>query len=229
VTILAVLFDVGGPIDTEVESERYIDGVIRAALEASGIAVSDEAYAEANRWAVESFAPNAYRAIVWRLCGNNHELALRVGELSFPERTFEPRPGMADLLRSLSEAGLKLGLAANQSTRVLDDLDRHGLGRYFGHREVSGHHGFRKPDVRLFLRACEALGVEPKECAMVGDRIDNDIVPARLLGMHTVLFRTGRHREQQPRSIDEVPDFEVADVPSLEASLQALIERPTTT
>ena len=37
---------------------------------------------------------------------------------------------------------------------------------------------------------------------MVGDRIDNDIAPATTLGMRTVLFRTGRHAAQQPRSTD---------------------------
>jgi putative hydrolase of the HAD superfamily len=228
VTVRAVLFDVGGPIDTEIESEQSIDSLIRARLEGAGVQVSDEDYAAANRWAVESFAPNAYKAIIWRLCGSNHELASRLGRQPFAGRTFELRPGMAELLRSLSGSGMKLGLAANQSARVLEELDRLSIGQCFTHREVSGHHGFRKPDVRLFLRACEDLEVDPGECIMVGDRIDNDIAPARLLGMRTVLFRTGRHRHQQPRRVDEVPDFEVADVPSLEASLRALIERPTT-
>ena len=45
---------------------------------------------------------------------------------------------------------------------------------------------------------------------MVGDRIDNDIVPAKLLGMSTVLMRTGRHIDQQPRSVDEIPDVSIS-------------------
>jgi FMN phosphatase YigB (HAD superfamily) len=118
---------------------------------------------------------------------------------------------------------LKLGLAANQPARVLADLDRLGIGRFFSHREVSGHHGYLKPDVRLFLRACEDLGVEPGECIMVGDRIDNDIFPANSLGMTTVLFRTGRHIEQQPRSWDDMPDREVRDVDTLSAALDGLL------
>ena len=47
---------------------------------------------------------------------------------------------------------------------------------------------------------------------MVGDRIDNDIAPARVLGIHAVLFRTGRHRAQEPRTWEEIPDAEVHDV-----------------
>ena len=58
---------------------------------------------------------------------------------------------------------------------------------------------------------------------MVGDRIDNDIAPARLLGMRAVLYRTGRHISQQPRSLEEVPNVEVRDVPGLAAALDSLL------
>jgi HAD superfamily hydrolase (TIGR01509 family) len=126
------------------------------------------------------------------------------------------------MLQRLHARGLRLGLAANQPARVIAELDRYGIGQYFAHREVSGHHGYRKPDVRLFLRALDDLGVTPEEAVMVGDRIDNDIVPARLLGMRTVLIRTGRHAAQQPRSAEEVPDVEVADVAGMESAILRL-------
>lgn len=58
---------------------------------------------------------------------------------------------------------------------------------------------------------------------MVGDRIDNDIYPAKSLGMAAILFRTGRHRDQQPRTFDEVPDAEVTTVDGLATALDALI------
>lgn len=224
-TVRAVLFDVGGPIDTEVEAERMLDAQIRARFENAGVAVSDEAYAAANRWAVDAFAPDTYKAIAWRLSGGDIALVRRVTLERFPGRKFELRPGIPGLLQSLAARGMKLGLAANQPARILEELDKAGIGQLFGHREVSGHHGYRKPDVRLFLRACEQLGVVPEECAMVGDRIDNDIVPAQMLGMATVLFRTGRHEAQQPRSVDEVPDFEVTDIEGLAAALGTLNDR----
>ena len=86
-------------------------------------------------------------------------------------------------------------------------LEAHGIAKYFESQAVSGTHGFYKPDVRLFLHACEALGVAPEECIMVGDRIDCDIVPAKQLGMRTVRLRTGRHASQEPRSEDERPAY----------------------
>lgn len=223
--IRAVLFDIGGPIDTELISEQANDRAIRAALEAEGIAVTNESYAAANVYAVEAFAPDAYASIIWRLAGSNAELARRAysrfhaeGRLA-PAAGIELRPGIAKLIEALHARRLLLGLAANQPLRVISELDRHGIGRYFAHREVSGHHGYRKPDVRLFLRACEDLQVEPAECVMIGDRIDNDIAPANLLGMRTVRFRTGRHIAQQPRSVSELPDTEVSTVDELSEAL----------
>jgi putative hydrolase of the HAD superfamily len=232
-TIKAVLFDVGGPLDTELIHEHLFDLHIREALEAEGVEVDDARFAEANRWAVDSFAWNAYEAIVWRLSGGNVDLSRRVmqrvADRNHERRAardgIELRDGIPDLLKSLHERGIRIGLAANQPLAILDALDRRGVGQYFHHREVSGTHGYRKPDVRLFLRACDELDVSPEECIMVGDRIDNDIVPAKWLGMRAILFRTGRHIEQQPRSWRELPDVEVRDVPGLALAISAMLDR----
>jgi putative hydrolase of the HAD superfamily len=223
----AVLFDVGGPINTEVAHERGWDAGILAGFTEAGRAVSAERYAAAWRWAVAAFAPNAYAAVIWTLAGGDAPLARAIYDAAARQAhergAFELRPGIAVLFTSLHERGLLLGLAANQPAAALARLDAAGVGCFFTHREVSGVHGYAKPDVRLFLRACEQLGVAPDACIMVGDRVDNDIAPARLLGMRTVLFRTGRHATQQPRSWDELPDAEVHSVDELCAALDALL------
>jgi FMN phosphatase YigB (HAD superfamily) len=76
----------------------------------------------------------------------------------------------------------------------------------------------------LFLRACETLALGPRECVMVGDRVDNDIAPAKGLGMAAVLLRSGRHAAQQPRWWGEVPDAEVEDVAGLWAALRVILD-----
>ncbi|MFN8507931.1 MAG: HAD family hydrolase [Dehalococcoidia bacterium] len=229
----AVLFDVGGPIDTEVRFEQLVDRDIRAAFGAEGVAVSDAAYADADARAVAAFAPDAYSAITWTLAGGDAALAARVmarfrnpeaGARRQTERGgIELRPGIVDLLRWLHGEGILLGLAANQPARVVAELDALGCGALFSHREVTGHHRLRKPDVRLFLRACDDLGVAPEKTIMVGDRIDNDIAPARWLGMAAIRLRTGRHANQQPRAHDEVPHADVDTVPALRDALARLL------
>ena len=227
-SIRAVLFDVGGPLDTEILHEQFVVKYILRAVRAVGCTPTETEFADASAAAVRAFAPDAYAAMIWRICGEDEATAreaLRLFQQEWSTKRhaerggIELRPGIGELLKRLHARGLLLGLAANQPARIIDELDRHGLGELFAHREVSGHHGYRKPDVRLFLRACEDLGVEPQECIMVGDRIDNDIFPARLLGMRTVLFRTGRHIKQRPRTLDEVPDYTVSTVEELEAAI----------
>lgn len=229
--IRAVLFDVGGPLDTEILHEQHVDQFLLRAVQAVGCAPTEEEFAAAASAAVSSFAPNAYAAMTWTLCHQGPEKTARALHLFQTEWAaeryalrdgLELRPGMPEVLRNLHARGLLLGLAANQPTRVIAELDRYGIGHFFSHREVSEHHGYRKPDVRLFLRACEDLGVSPEECVMVGDRIDNDISPARLLGMQTVLFRTGRHINQVPRSLAEVPHETVETPLELEAAVLRL-------
>lgn len=225
-SVRAVLIDVGGPLATEVEHERAIDEDIRSSFPA----VTDAEYAETWRAVVDSFAPNAYAAVIWRLASGDEEIAppvyAEVARRSHARGSFELRDGIPELLADLSARGLRLGLAANQPTEVIARLEQHGVAGYFDSQAVSGTHGYRKPDLRLFLHACEALGVAPEECIMVGDRIDCDIVPAKQLGMRTVRLRTGRHAGQKPRSWDEQPDAQAIDVPGLRAAIfRCLTER----
>ncbi len=225
----AVLWDVGGPINTEVEHERLIDGDILAALAEEGVNIDSETYAIAARYAVDSYAPDAYKALIWRLCEEDQELARRVHkrmhDLAAGRRAFELRDGISDVLADLHQRGIKLGLVANQPESTIQELNDHGVGKFFQHQAFSGTLGFRKPDVRLFLAACDAFKVQPDECVMVGDRVDNDIAPAATLGMYTVLLRTGRHHEQRPRSWDEIPDATVSNVEELHRALLVLLNR----
>jgi HAD superfamily hydrolase (TIGR01549 family) len=229
--IRAVLFDVGGPLDLEVAHEAAIDADLRAGLAREGIVISEAAWRDANEFAVASFAPSVYKALIWRLTSGDAAVSARiyewVEERGHGRDIFELRPGIAGVLEALRQRGFKLGLVANQPAAVLARLERHGIAHYFANHGISGVYGYRKPDVRLFLRACEDLGVEPTECVMVGDRIDNDVVPAKLLDMRTVLLRTGRHIAQQPRSWDETPDAEVHDAAGILTAIEALIRQPS--
>ena len=234
-SIRAVLFDVGGPIDTEVTGERLIDEAIHAELEADGIDVSGTEYEAANAWAVDSFAPRTYEAIIWKLADRREDVARRVmdrfrarfrqrvGERPPGHDLFEERPGIRDLLGDLQNRGLLLAIVANQGEATLPKLEARGLAHFFQHMGMTGLTGLVKPDVRVFLRAADALGVEPEDCVVVGDRVDNDIVPAKSVGMKAVLFRTGRHRNQMPRSHMEIPDATVETVDELAEALDALI------
>jgi putative hydrolase of the HAD superfamily len=228
----AVLFDVGGPIDTESGSEAAMDRLIRAEAEAAtGRAVADAEYEAAWQAAVASHAPNAYQAVLWQLLGPEESRAsLAWGRIAAAARQArgapQIRPGIAPLLHALQAQGIRLALAANQPAATLGALAEAGLLHLFAVHGLSGVMDLRKPDPRFFLHIAEALGRPPEECVMVGDRIDNDIAPARALGMATILFRTGRHAAQRPRTWLELPDAEVDDLPGLRRALAGMLRRP---
>ena len=226
----AVLWDMGGPIDREVEYERIIDEDMRRALRDADVEFSAADFSEAARWAVDSFAPNAYKAMVWKLTSFRAEVAEQVYEQVAAGSDsrhairggMEFREGVDEVIRSLHQGGVLEGLVTNnEPSRVRADLASHDLHRRFVFAPPRDP-PIRKPNPEVFLNAAAALDVRPDDCLVIGDRIDTDIVPAKRLGMTTVLFRTGRHARQQPRTWEETPDYQVETVRQLTAVLAEL-------
>ncbi len=79
-----------------------------------------------------------------------------------------------------------------------------------------------KPSRVFFTTICEALGVEPADCLMVGDDIESDILGAQQAGIRACLVRTGKYRRDFVEASGIEPDHvidSVADLPDLLASV----------
>jgi FMN phosphatase YigB (HAD superfamily) len=101
----------------------------------------------------------------------------------------------ADTVRWLKERHCLLGTASNAQLYTLRELHEalgaHALGMDLFDRHLcfwSFEHGFSKPDPHVFqiltIRLA-ALGISPRDTLMVGDRLDNDIEPAKAHGWQT--------------------------------------------
>ena len=101
----------------------------------------------------------------------------------------------------------KLGIIANQSLGTKDRLDNWNIGKYFDVVVASAEAGCAKPDLKIFNLALEQAGCKPNEAVMIGDRLDNDIAPAKQLGMKTVWVRQGFAKYQSVKNIEEQPDY----------------------
>ena len=111
------------------------------------------------------------------------------------EELYELFPDALPALATLRAAGLRVGVAGNQHATAEawlrarlepDDLVA-----------SSGGLGVEKPSPAFFARLIELAGTEPDRIAYVGDRVDNDIVPAGEAGMVTVFVRRGPWGEVQ--------------------------------
>lgn len=118
-------------------------------------------------------------------------------------------------LRTLWDRGYQLGVIANQIPGVKDRLDAWGLGKYFSVIASSAEVGMAKPDPELYQWALAQANCPPEQAVMVGDRLDNDIRPAKELGMKTIRIRKGIAAYAKPSCAAEVPDDTVDSLSEL--------------
>lgn len=90
------------------------------------------------------------------------------------ERVMDPRawipyPDTAPTLRALRARGIKIGIVSNVPQDLRPIFAAHALADLVDAFTHSFEVGVEKPDPRIFLRACEALGTTPPETLMVGD------------------------------------------------------------
>ena len=94
-------------------------------------------------------------------------------------------------------------------------IDNWGIGKYFDVVMASAEAGCAKPDPKIFSMALDKAGCEPKDAIMVGDRLDNDIIPAKKMGMKTVWVRQGYAIYQSIDDESKRPDHIVDSIGEL--------------
>lgn len=110
-------------------------------------------------------------------------------------RTLRLANGAGDVLRRLQHQGVLLGIASNAQAythvELSDALNSVGLQPSIFLPSLcfwSFENGFSKPNPHVFrvlTARLQGLGIRPAETLMVGDRLDNDIEPARAFGWRT--------------------------------------------
>jgi putative hydrolase of the HAD superfamily len=95
-----------------------------------------------------------------------------------------------------------------QSAHTRGELHKVGLLDYFDPIVISGDHGYRKPDRRLFQLALDGMGVAAENALYVGNDMHRDIFGAREAGMTTVMFESGQGANAY---LDCVPDYRITD------------------
>ena len=119
-----------------------------------------------------------------------------------------------DCLRVLNKR-YKIGIIANQNPGSRERLERIGLLKYIDLVIASAEEGVAKPDLRIFQLALDRANCKPEEAIMVGDRIDNDIIPANKIGMTTVWIKQGFGRYAELKEIEEHPDYTINNLNDL--------------
>jgi HAD superfamily hydrolase (TIGR01662 family) len=99
-------------------------------------------------------------------------------------------PDALRAIAALRERGHRIAIVANQPASRADELRAIGVEAEV--LAMSEQLGVAKPAPAFFARALELMGSpDPADVAYVGDRVDNDLLPAVAAGMRAVWIRRG--------------------------------------
>ena len=179
----AVFFDVGETLIDETrdwgEWADYL-GVTRLTLFAALGAVINRG--QHHREVFQLIRPGCdFAALKARRQAEGRAYALQVADLY---------PDAVPCLSELKARGMRVGIAGNQPAAIEDALASLGVSADIV--ASSQTWGVEKPSPAFFDKIIEAVeGMAPQEIAYVGDRLDNDVIPAIRAGMIGVFLRRG--------------------------------------
>ena len=134
-----------------------------------------------------------------------------------------------DCLKKLKELSIKTmivtdGLPIKQYDKIL----RLGLDKLIDMVIISDEIGIRKPNPDLFEYSLKEAGVNGSEAIYIGDRIDKDIIPAKLNNIHSVyIHRGGKYdTNEEIAELSEInrPDFEISNLKEIFAIIKEINE-----
>ncbi|MFC5218354.1 HAD family hydrolase [Streptomyces coerulescens] len=189
----AVLFDFSGTLFRVESTESWLRGVLaEARMELAEAELAEAAQAleamgalpggsgpswlpedVASVWGVRDKSAELHRAAY---TGLSRHVALpddRLHDMLYDRHmspaAWVPYPDTAEVLGSLRERGIGVGVVSNIGWDIRPVFREHGLDGYVDSYVLSYEHGVQKPDARLFRTACAALDVDPRDVVMVGD------------------------------------------------------------
>ncbi len=98
-------------------------------------------------------------------------------------------PDAWECLERVRELGLRVGIVGNQTATLEAWARESALPADV--ISSSASLGVRKPDPAFFHKVAELMGQPPAKLAYVGDRADNDVLPAAAAGLVAVHIRRG--------------------------------------
>lgn len=174
---------------------RLPDGV-RALVFDVGETLVDESRMWAENALNAGVTPFALMGVIGALIerGEDHRSAWPILGVEPPSAppditTADLYPDALDCLHAARTAGFTIGIAGNQPRGVVTRLDALGFSADFV--ASSADWGVAKPSPGFFERVIGAAQVSAREIMYIGDRLDNDVLPASDAGLRTALVRRG--------------------------------------
>ena len=94
------------------------------------------------------------------------------------------------ILKQLKKQGYKTGLISNTSVFAIKQIKKKtNLLKYIDYPLFSYDAGVIKPNLKFFKKMLKISKCKPEETIMIGDKLNDDVIPPRTIGMNAIHFR----------------------------------------
>lgn len=98
-------------------------------------------------------------------------------------------PHTISMLRQLRKQGYKTGLISNSSIFAAEKVkQKTKLLDYIDYPLFSFDVGVVKPNPKFFKKMLKITKCKPKETIMIGDKLTDDVIPPRKIGINSILY-----------------------------------------
>lgn len=201
----AIFLDLGNTLRILIKDQEHMARAQQNIVELVGtdedpitfVAKLDERYKVYRKWAFENLseAPEAEMWTRWLTPDFPAEKIAPLGaELTYQFRQSMGRrvvvEGGREVVEELQKRGYTLGIISNLiGTREIPEwLEVENFAPYFKVVVLSSVLGIRKPAPAIYLEAARLAGLEPAQCAYVGDNLKRDVTGARAAGFGRVVI-----------------------------------------
>ncbi|WP_026493479.1 HAD family hydrolase [Butyrivibrio sp. XPD2002] len=188
--IKAVIFDMFETLVTLFEGKTYFGENIAADVGVDPGAFRKEWHAIEKERSTGVYTIEEGLAIVLKRLGAYTEENVQLAAAKRRENLEDTFNGIPDdsvkLLQELKKRGIKVGLITNTFSDERDFIRNSEIFKYFDVALISYEQGICKPDLELYRKMTELLGVTADECLYVGDGGSKELYAAREAGMHPV-------------------------------------------
>ena len=178
--------------------------------------------------AAEAFGIHEIEDVFYRCIGTNKNQTRQIVETAYSERfgsgiadrllaessalfhqnydhgKLPVKTGVRELLNYLRENGIRIGLASSTRKAVIEEeLEEAGLLTFFDQIVGGDAVKISKPNPEIYLLACEALGVPPKETFAIEDSY-NGIRSAYAAGMRPIMVPDMVPADDEMKELSEV-------------------------
>jgi putative hydrolase of the HAD superfamily len=215
--IKAILFDLDNTLVDfmkmkSMASKAAISAMIDAGLKVDSKKIEKTLWKLYERYGIEH--QKIFQLLLQELTGKLDIKILAAGVIAYrkvKEAFLEPYPNVIPTLITLIKKGYRIGIITDAPRfQAWTRLCAMKLQHFFDIIIALEDTGKKKIEELPFRVAMKKLGLKPEEIMMIGDSIEKDILPAKKLGIKTVLARYGEYEKKDGKA-----DFEIYDISEL--------------